>query len=169
MLGMANVQTGQARRLLLVNRFKPDFQKLCDKNNSFEGGNLFGVNLNAATSLISDANRIQYKAFESKPQRSRGRGPGSRRWNKRSAPYNSQSSALQAVVLHQALASATPQFHQQFSGPTTGGMFGVNQFPQTPNQLLGFNTLSTAPHLQRGKGHGRRSRGGRGRGRSRNM
>ena len=168
MLGMANVQTGQARRLLLVDRFKPDFQKLCDKNN-FEGGNLFGLNLNAATSLISDANHIQYKAFESKPQRSRGRGRGGRRWDRRSTPYNSQSFALQAAVLQQALASATPQFHQQFSGPTTGGMFGVNQFPQAPNPLMGFNTLSTAPHLQRGRGHRRRSRRGRGRGHRRTM
>ena len=40
-LGTANVQSGQARRLLLSHRFKPDYKKLCNPSMTFIDGKIF--------------------------------------------------------------------------------------------------------------------------------
>ena len=163
-LGMANVQTGQARRSLLAPKFKQEFRRLCDKNNGFEEGMFFGPSLDSATALLSDENKVQNKTFE---QKSGSRGRGSRRWGKnRSSPYQSQSSRLQAALIQQALMATQPQLSQQVSGVTTGGMFRINQFPQQPPPLMGFGIPSTAFRCGRGRGPrrgGSRNRGHRGR------
>ena len=166
-LGIANVQTGQSRREHLKGKFFEPFKKLCNTSNGFEEGMFFGPSLDAATSLLNDENKLQNKTFDNK---SAFRGRGQRRGRNRYSPYTpSQSSQLQAALLQHALAQQ-PQMHQQVSGVTTGGMFGINQFPQQPQppSLLGMGIPSTVPHHRgRGRGHHRgynkrrRGRGGR--------
>ena len=145
-LGMANVQTSQARRSMLASKFKQEFCDLCDRSNNFEEGMFFGPSLDSATALLTDANKIQTKAFEQKTFH----GRGSRKWGRnRSSPYmsQSQSSQLQAALVQQALAATQPQLSQQVSGITIGGIFGINQFPQQPAiPLMGFGIPLTAFH-----------------------
>ena len=142
-LGIANVQTGQVRRLLLKDKFSPDCQKICNEEYPFHNAMFFGENLSATAATVSDANKVQAKTFHSPARRGRSRGRGHSSY--RRSPYPQQSSVLQAAVLQQALASAAqqPQVHQQISGLTTAGLFGVNQFPvqaPAPPPLLGVNT-----------------------------
>ena len=162
-LGMANVQTGQARRSMLASQFKQEFRWLCDRSNNFEEGMFFGPSLNSATALLTDANKIQTKAFEQKTFC----GRGSCRWGKnRSSPYmsESKSSQLQATLVQKALAATQLQLSQQVSGVTSGGIFGINQFPQQPAApLMGLGIPSTAFHRGRGRGP-RRGFQGKGRG-----
>ena len=166
-LGMANVQTGQARRAMLAPKFRHEFRQLCNRENPFEDGLFFG-SLDSATQLISDANKVQNKTFEQKPNNNfRGRGRG-KRWSYRSSPYQSQSSQLQAALVQQALAGQQPQLSQQVSGVTTGGVFGINQFPQQPPPLLNFIPSTALRPRGRGKGRGG-FRGRRGRNRGRHM
>ena len=111
-LGMANVQTGQACRSMLAPKFKLEFRRLCDKTNGFEDGMFFGPSLDSVIALLSDENKVQSKTFEQKQTGFHGHG-GSRRWGQnRSSPYNSQSSQLQATLICQALS---PQLSQQVS------------------------------------------------------
>ena len=77
-LGMANVQTGQARRSLLAPKFKLEFRRLCDKSNGFEDRMFFGPSLNSITALLSDENKVQSKTFEQK--QTGFHGQASRRW-----------------------------------------------------------------------------------------
>ena len=65
-LGMANVQTGQARCSLLAPKFKQEFHRPCDKSNGFEDGMFFGPSLDSATALLSDENKVQNKKYEQK-------------------------------------------------------------------------------------------------------
>ena len=71
-LGMANVQTGQARCSLLTSKFKQEFKRLCNKSNSFEDGMFFGPSLDSSTALLSDENKVQNKTFENKTFHGRG-------------------------------------------------------------------------------------------------
>ena len=77
-LGMANVQTGQARHSMLASKFKQEFRRLCDRSNNFEEGMFFGPSLDSATTLVTDANKIQTKAFEQKTFH----GRGSHKWGR---------------------------------------------------------------------------------------
>ena len=167
-LGIANVQTGQARRLLLKPKFSQDVQKICNEEYPFPDAMFFGENLSATAATASDANKVQTKTFHPPTKRGCGRGRG--RSNHRRSPYPQQSSVLQAAVLQQALAAAQqqPQVHQQISGLTTGGLFGVNQFPVQPQPppLLGVNTHLTG-RPQRGRGFGNKRRNHRGKSRGR--
>ena len=161
-LGMANVQTSQARRSMLASKFKQEFRCLCDRTNYFEEGMFFSPSLDSAMALVTDANKIQTKAFEQKTFS----GRGSRKWGRnRSSPYmsQSQSSQLQAALVQQALAATQPQLSQQVSGVTSGGIFGINQFPQQPAPLMGLGIPLTAFHQGRGRGP-RRGFQGKGRG-----
>ena len=160
-LGMANVQTGQARHSMLSSKFKQEFRHLCDRTNYFEEGMFFGPSLDSAMALVTDANKIQTTAFKQKTFC----GRGSRRWERnRSSPYmsQSQSSQLQAALVQQALAATQPQLSQQVSGVTSGGIFSINQFPQQPAPLMGLGIPPTA--FRQGRGRGPR-RGFRGKGR----
>ena len=142
LLGMANIQTGQAHRIQLMPKFKPEFKKLCDHNHPFHNGKFFGPSLNSPASLASDQNKVQNQTFQSCGTRSQGRF-GNKRFN----PYL-QSVKLQKAVMQQALQaaalSATPsqQIHQQVSGLATGGLVSINQYPQNPPPSL--FTLLTA-------------------------
>ena len=94
-LGMANVQTSQARRSMLAPKFKQEFRRLCDKSNGFEDGMFFGPSLDAVTALLSDENKVQTKTFEQKSS-FRGRGRAGRKWGRnRSSPYQSSSQSSQ--------------------------------------------------------------------------
>ena len=98
-LGMANVQTGQARRALLAPKFKQEFRRLCDKTNGFEKGMFFGLSLDSATALLSDENKVQNKTFEQKTC-----GRPSRRWGQnRSAPYS-----VSILLIAGSIASTGP-------------------------------------------------------------
>ena len=66
LLGTANVQTGQARRSMLIHKFKEQFKKLCVRSNHFADGMFFGPDFNAAMALISDATKVQTTAFQQK-------------------------------------------------------------------------------------------------------
>ena len=63
LLGIANVQTGQARREMLKEKFNPDFQKLCNPEHPFTNGKFFGDNLTNATAQLITAYRVQNKTF----------------------------------------------------------------------------------------------------------
>ena len=41
LLGMANIQTGQAHRIQLMPKFKPEFKKICGRNHPFHNGKFF--------------------------------------------------------------------------------------------------------------------------------
>ena len=63
-LGIANVQTGQAHRLLLIHCFKPDYKKLCNPLMPFINGKFFEPDFNVTTSLIADAAKVQNTALQ---------------------------------------------------------------------------------------------------------
>ena len=142
LLGMANIQTGQAHRIQLMPKFKPEFKKLCDHNHPFHNVKFFRPSLNSAAALASDQNKVQNQTFQSHGTRSQGRF-GNKRFN----PYP-QSVKLQEPVMQQALQAAalaaapSQQIHQQVFGLATGGLVGINQYPQNPPPSL--LTLSTA-------------------------
>ena len=179
LLGIANVQTGQARCEMLKEKFNPEFQKLCNPENPFTNGKFFGDNLSNTTAQLISANKVQNKTFNhGRGKSSRGKGRG-RKYGRKSHPYNpnyqpqSQSSALQAAVVQQALASAAaqqhqpsmqPHVHQQVSGLTTGGIFGINQCPQQAQPMPGIPSIVNLRMGGRGRSFNRfRQRGGRGR------
>ena len=57
-LGIANVQTRQARCELLASKFKQEYQKLCKPENPFQGGKFFGPTFDTATALVTNENRV---------------------------------------------------------------------------------------------------------------
>ena len=165
-LGMANVQTGQARRALLAYKFKPDFKRLCDRDQPFQDGKFFGPNFTNATSLITDSTKVANTAFHPKARPKSGK-----KWFRQSSsPYQrgDQSSMLQAAVLQQALAAAAGHPAQQSNQQQAilpSGIVGVNHFPAAPPVALSDQlTPSTAPRRGQGfRGRGRGRRGSRGR------
>ena len=77
LLGIANVQTGQARREMLKEKFNLDFQKLCNPEHPFTNGKFFGDNLTNATAQLITANKVQNKTFNhGRGRSSRGKGRG---------------------------------------------------------------------------------------------
>ena len=123
--------------------------------------------MNAAAAFAIEENKVKNQTFQQRGTKSARRFSAGRRFN----PY-AQSAKLQEAVVQQALQAAalstqpSQQIHQQVSGLATGGLLGINQYPQNPPAPSLF-TLSTAFPRGRG-GFGRRSRGrGRGRGRRR--
>ena len=79
LLGIANVQTGQARRELL----KAKFQKLCNPEHPFTNGKIFRDNLTNATAQLITANKVQSKTFnQGRGRFSNDKGRG-RHYNKR--------------------------------------------------------------------------------------
>ena len=160
-LGMANVQTGQARCSMLAHKFKDEFKKLCDPANPFVEGKFFGPTLDTATALIANQNKVQKAALET-PKSTRLRG--NKRWNyRRNYPTTSM---LQAAVMQQALTAAQPQqFRQQQPAlptapvATNTGFLGVPQFynPQPQPLIPQFNQFlhNRGCSKGRGCGHGR--------------
>ena len=165
-LGIANVQTGQARRLLLSPRFKPDYKKLCNPSMPFIDGKFFRPDFNATTSLITDAAKVQNAALQpSFSPRSKRRRGGATYYNNNVLVQSPQSSFLQAAVMQQALKAATghispPASHNATTLP--GALAGIQQFPQQPPQQVApplFSIPTIASHRSRGRGRGRRCRG----------
>ena len=78
LLGMANVQTGQGRQLLLSSKFKPEYKKLCNRDQPFTDGKFFGPSLDSPVAFLSTENKVQNQTF----QQNRGK---SKRWR---ANYN---------------------------------------------------------------------------------
>ena len=72
-LGMANVQTGQARWLLLASKFKDEYKKLCNPENPFIEGKFFGPDLDTATALLASQNKVQKTALEQPTKSNRGK------------------------------------------------------------------------------------------------
>ena len=167
-LGIANVQTGQARRLLLSSRFKPDYKKLCNPSMPFIDGKFFGPDFNATTSLITDAAKVQNTALQPSfsPRNKRRRG-GTGYYNNTVLVQSPQSSFLQAAVMQQALNAAAghispPAGHTATTLP--GTLTGIQQFPQQPPHqvappLFGIPTIASHRSRGRGRGRGRRGRG----------
>ena len=163
LLGMANVQTGQARRALLTSKFKPDFQKLCDRDKPFTDGKFFGPNFNATAALVRDTNQAHNTVFQTAP---RGRGGRFRRSRgRRYTPYTPTSAILQAAVMQHALSAAAKARQQQptahGSQPGIGGVFNPFQPIQQPYQAPSL--LQLAQQLQPRGRPSRRRRGRQGR------
>ena len=168
LLGTANVQTGQARRSMLIHKFKEQFKKLCVRSNHFTDGMFFGPDFNAAMALISDATKVQTTAFQQKRKSSDfSRSP---KWKKSNSYADfSQSQMLQAAVMQQALQAARPPPASPPPPMLPGALGGVPQYPfqpQSPQSGIPW----TAPPRGRGRGQGNFNRGrpyskkGRGRG-----
>ena len=104
-LGIANVQTGQARRELLASKFKKEYQKLCKPENPFQGRKFFGPTFDTAAALVTNENRVQKTALEPAPYKKKAK-----KWNHRG--YRN-TSVLQAAMIQQALAAAQPQIWPQ--------------------------------------------------------
>ena len=66
LLSMANVQTGQGRRLLLANKFKPEYKKLGSRDQPFTDGKFFGSSLDASVAFLSAENKVQNQTFQNK-------------------------------------------------------------------------------------------------------
>ena len=157
-LGIANFQTGQYRRLLLADKFKSDFKRLCDKDQPFTEGKFFGPSFDAATSVITSQNKTQNQAFQ-QTKKSRY----AKKYYNKPAPYPSQVSALQAAVTQQAMAAAAvqPPVHQQISGLNAGNIFSINQYPHA-QPLLSIPSTQPPPLQPRPKTKGSRKGPGQG-------
>ena len=155
-LGIANVQTGQARCELLASKFKQEYQKLCKPENPFQGGKFFSPTFDTAAALVTNENRVQKTALEPMPYKKKAK-----KWNHRG--YGN-TSVLQAAVIQQALAAAQPQMWTQQlpvqqQPNSMPGFLGVAQhYPMQPQPLLHLNPFL---HNRRGRGCGH----GKGRGR----
>ena len=165
-LGMANIQTGQARRLILASKFKDEYKKLCDPDNPFVNGKFFGPDLDTATACLASQNKIQKTALE---QPIKNKSKSSKKWNQRRNQGN--TSALQAAVIQQALTAAQPQQYRAPAPATVPASAGVpflglpqqQWFPHQPQPLFPhFNQFLHNRGGGRNKGHGR-GRTGRGR------
>ena len=63
LLGITNVQTGQATREMLKDKFNPELQKLCNPELPFTNGKFFADILTNATAQLIIANQVQNKTL----------------------------------------------------------------------------------------------------------
>ena len=162
-LGIANIQTGQARHTLLLPKFKPDYQKLCDTSHPFVDGKFFGPSFSATAALIRDVNTVHRATFQAPCCAAQPRRRWSRGYNHYMAnSFQAAAAQQQAMFSNQGQLWQNPGLPQQqhqlvnTAAASNPGTFAVNQYPVQPPLPLPL------PGMQQFRGRGRRSQCGRG-------
>ena len=126
-LGIANIQTGQARRELLASKFKPEYQKLCKPENPFQDGKFFGPTFDTVAALVTNENRVQKTVLEQAP------------FKKKSKTGSDSSTATNATTA--TTHTTTAKLHSSFFRSCTTVPYAA---PTTP-------TPQPVPAQQKGK------------------
>ena len=152
LLGMANVQTGQSRRLQLAYKFQKSHQVMCERQHDFKEGKFFG-DFDAAVALQTSAHKSQAQAFQ--PPKPKDKPNRRQRFRRQPNPYP-RTSELQNLMIQSALGSMQ---QQQFTAFQPQNFLGQTPPPALMIPSL-FQSLYPNPPKQRGQNNrGRRGEG----------